>query len=144
MFDFVGRVRQIAGQVDQLAVLIHVKNVFDPYSQFFFRDVDSGFKGKYRPRSQRNVIVAGIVDIQSDVVAKPVNEVFSQRLAVKIFAVSVDVVVGNIMKRIGPVSPQTRLARAKCGSGGLLRAEDDVVNLPLPSGELAGQPAKCE
>ena len=130
--------RQIARQVDQFAILIDIENVFNPHPEFFFRDIDSGLKGKHRPRTQRNVVVIGIVNIQSDVVAEAMNEVFSQRLAVQVFAMGVDVVVSDVVERIRPVPPQTGLARLKCRRGSLLRAQHDVVNLPLPRGEFAG------
>jgi hypothetical protein len=50
-FDLVGRVRQVRGQVDQLAVLVHVESVFNPHAQFFLRDVDARFERKHRPRT---------------------------------------------------------------------------------------------
>ena len=45
-------------------------------------------------------MIGGIVNIESDVVAETVNEIFSQRLAVQIFAVGVDVVVGDFVERV--------------------------------------------
>ena len=110
MLDVVSGVRQIAGQVHQLAILIHVEDVFYSYTQLFFRDVNSRFKGKDRPGSQSCVIVAGSVHVQSDVVAKSMNEIFSQRLAMQVFAMGVDVVVSHIVERIRAVPPQIVLA----------------------------------
>ena len=42
---------------------------------------------------------------QADVMAHAVGEVLAQRLAVAIFAVSVDVVVGDLVEAVGRVLP---------------------------------------
>ena len=75
--------------------------------------------------------------VETDVVAEAMNEILAQRLAVQIFAVGVDVVVGDLIKRIRIAAFQVRLARFECGHRRLLRAQDDVVDLPLARGEMA-------
>ena len=42
--------RQIGSQFDQLAILVDVENVFDPYAKFFFRNINARFDGKNHPR----------------------------------------------------------------------------------------------
>jgi hypothetical protein len=69
-----------------------------------------------------------------------VQPVLAQRLAVQVFPVRVDVVVGRIVQRIGVLAVAVvdlRLAGHKGVDGRLLRAQHDVVNLPLPRGEVA-------
>jgi hypothetical protein len=41
------------------------------------------------------------VDVQPHVMTQSVDKIFAQRLTVQVFAVGVDVIVGNLEKRIG-------------------------------------------
>src|SRR5438477_5335175 len=52
-------------------------------------------------------------------------------------AVCIDVVIGNLIERIGAVPRDTRFARLKRRHRRLLRAQDNVVNLALPRTEMA-------
>ena len=104
--DVVRGVRQVRGQVDQLAVLVYVENIFNPHAQFFLRDVDARLESKHRSRTERNVIVIGIVDIQADVVTQAMDKIFAQRLAVQVFAMGIDLIVGHIVERIRLIPPQ--------------------------------------
>ena len=63
----------LAVKLISLPSVIHVERVFNPHSQFFFRDVDAGFNGEHRARTERNVIIVGVVDIQADVVTQAVE-----------------------------------------------------------------------
>ena len=47
--DVVRGVRQVRGQVDQLAVLVYVENIFNPHAQFFLRDVDARLESNTVP-----------------------------------------------------------------------------------------------
>src|ERR1700737_3445590 len=52
-------------------------------------------------------------------------------------AVCIDVVIGNLIERIGAVPGDTRFARLERSHRRLLRAQDNVVNLALPRTEMA-------
>ena len=75
MFHFVGGVGQCRGQFDQFAAGVHVIHVFDSHSQLFFRNINAGFDGEDHPRSEWDIVVAGVVDIQANVVAEAVDEI---------------------------------------------------------------------
>ena len=75
VFHFVGGVGQCRGQFDQLAAGVDVIHVFDSHSQLFFWNINAGFDGEDHARRKRNVVVAGVVDIQADVVAEAVDEI---------------------------------------------------------------------
>ena len=87
----------------QLAILINPVVVLDADSQLLFRNINSRLDGERHSRSERHGVIPGIVDVQSDVVAEAVNEILAQRLAALVFAVSVDVVVSDLMSRVTPV-----------------------------------------
>lgn len=74
---FVGGVGQCRGQLDQLAAGVHVIHVFDSHSELFFWNINAGLDGEDHPRSKWDVVVAGVVDIQTNVVAKAVDEILS-------------------------------------------------------------------
>src|SRR5208282_1305497 len=71
--------------------------VFDAHAEIFFGDVDARLDSDDHARLEGFAILAGIVDVETDIVAEAVNEILAQRFAVKIFAVGIDVVVGNFV-----------------------------------------------
>src|ERR1700730_1015297 len=138
-FDIVSGVRQVSGQVDQPTILIYIENIFNPHAQLLLREVDPRLDSKHHAWTEWKVVVAGVVDIQADVVTQSVNEILAQRLAVQVFAMGIDKIVGHIVERILLVSPQMGFARVECSNGSLVRPEDDIVNLSLTRGELPGR-----
>ena len=74
---------------------------------------------------------------KSDVVAEAVNKIFTQRLAVQVLAVAIDIVHGDFCDRTVGTPHQHRLARLKGRHRGLLRAQNNIVNFPLARGEMA-------
>ena len=80
------------------------------------------------------VAVGGIVYVDAEHVAEAVQPVLAERLAMQVFAVGVDVVVGGGVERVGVVPVAVvdgGLAGDECVDRGLLRAEHDVVDLAL-------------
>ena len=77
------------------------------------------------------------MDVEADGMAEAVDEILSERLAVQVFAVGVDVVVGDFVDGVGIVALHVGLAGDEGRSGGFLRAEDDVVNFALARCEVA-------
>ena len=73
-------------------------------------------------RSERSVVIAGIVDIEADEVAEAMDEVLAKSFAVQVFAVRVDVVVGDVVKRVGLITAQVGFSGLKRGDGRALRS----------------------
>src|SRR5579864_563961 len=137
MLYFVGSVREFLGQLDQLAAGVHIIHVFNSYSQLFFRNVNARLDGEDHSWRKRGVVVARIVNIQTYEVSKAVDEIFTKGFAVEIFAVGVDIFVGDVVDGVGLIAAQMRFSGLKCGDGGPLCSQDNVVNLPLASRELS-------
>jgi len=76
------------------------------------------------------------MNIESDVMSDSMRKIFAEPLPVQIFAVRVDVVIRDFVKRIGRGLTEGH-ARLHGGDCGLLRAQHDLVNFFLPRGEMA-------
>ena len=65
------------------------------------------------------------------------DKVFAERLAVQIFPMGVDVVrMRRLVEGVRCVALQVRHAGLESGNGGLLRAQNDLVDLPLARRKL--------
>ena len=71
------------------------------------------------------------MNVQPDVVAQPMDEILAQRFAVLVFAVRIDVLVSDVEQRVFLIPAAHDNARLQGGESGILRAEDNVVNLAL-------------
>ena len=143
-FDGGGLVWETLDEVDEMAVAADVEDVLDADADVFLGDVDAGFDGEDHAAVEfRGAVVHGVVDVDADGVAEAVDEVLAERLAVEVFAVGVDVVEGDFVERIGDVGgafvdvAEAVFAGDEGGGGGLLGAEDDVVDLALTGREVA-------
>src|SRR5215470_11780159 len=120
-FDFVG----IAGEAlaEQLVTGSCDENiVFDANTEIFFGNVDSGFDRHDHPGLQRAAIFARVVHIEPDVMSQAVNEIGTERFALTIFSVRVDVVVGNICQPVFFAFTKKIGARLDGRKRGILRA----------------------
>src|SRR5467141_4006053 len=85
LFDFIG----IAGEAfaEQLVAGFGDEDVvFNTRAEILFRNVDTGFHGDDHARLERGAVVAGVVDVQADVMSQAVNEIGAEGLAVEIFS----------------------------------------------------------
>src|SRR5216684_551212 len=67
--------RQRPAQFDQLPVRIHVVVVFDAHSEILFWNINSRLDGEGLPRSQRRVVISGVVYVQPNGMAQSVDEI---------------------------------------------------------------------
>src|SRR5260370_38675421 len=70
--------------------------VFDAHAKVFFRNVNAGLHRDHHAGLESAAVVAGIVDVQADVMTEAVDEILTEALAVKIFSMGIDVVVGDL------------------------------------------------
>src|SRR5216684_4962505 len=134
-FNFVG----VAGEALAQKFVAGVRDqdvVFDSNAKIFFGDVDAGLYGDDHAGPQRRTILAGVMNIQADVMTQSVNVILAQRLAVQIFSVRVDVVVGNLIGAIVALLADG-VARLEHRERGILRAEYNRINFTLARSELA-------
>src|SRR5271163_2807457 len=110
--------------------------IFDAHAEIFFGDVNAGLDRDDHSWLERFAIIAGIVDVEADVVAEAVNEILAQRFAVKIFAVGIDVVVGNLVHAFR-ASLAIVHARLDGGERGILGAENNFIDFALARREFA-------
>src|SRR5581483_6244081 len=103
--DFVGGAGEAGGQLHQPAVLIHVEHILDAHAKLLFRDVDSRLQREDHALVQFAAGLAGIVDVESDVMAQAVDEVAAEGIALAVLAVGVDVVVGDLVEEASPSRP---------------------------------------
>src|SRR5208337_1624487 len=86
------------------------------------------------------IAVCRVMNVDAEHVSEAVQPVLAERLAMQVFSVGVDVVVRYSVERVG-VLPVTIIDRGLAGDEGVdcspLRAEDNVVDLPLSRGEAA-------
>src|ERR1700722_14936617 len=110
--------------------------VLNAHAEIFFGDVNARLDGDDHAGREGFAILARVVDIQTDMVAQSVNEILAERFAVQIFAVRIDVVVGNLVDALGAF-----LAIVHAGldgrQSGILRAENDFIDFALPGCEPA-------
>jgi hypothetical protein len=98
--NFIGRAGQAMAQHDQFAVLPNSKNVLNADTQLFFRNVNPWLKGKDHAFIERQRGIVGIMNVQAHVMSQSVDEIFSQRFAMKIFAMGIDVIKRHLIQRI--------------------------------------------
>src|SRR5258708_2807299 len=82
------------------AALRNQYHVFDPHADILFGDINAGLDGNYHAGLERSVDIR-IVDLQANLVADAMNEVFPERLAVQIFSMGVHVILGDFSQAIG-------------------------------------------
>src|SRR6202011_5227253 len=142
LFDFNG----VAGQAFAQQLMAGFGDedvVFDAHSEILFGDVDAGLDGDDHAGLERGAEFARIVDVQTDVMAEAVNEIWPEGFAVKIFSMGIDVVVGNLVNALVALVTEIH-ARLERGEGRVLRTENDVVDFALARRVLAvsGQRAR--
>src|SRR6185312_9035740 len=92
--------RQAFAQHDEFSVLINVEDIFDANSDFLFRNVNAGFESKDHSFTENRSRVAGVMHIEPDVMSQTMDKVFAKRLAVKIFAVRINIIFGYFVEGI--------------------------------------------
>ena len=129
----------------EFAILPNGKYIFNADAQLFFRNVNARLQREDHAFVDRQGGIIGVMDIQSHVMSQSVDEIFSQRLAVKVFAVGVDVIKSDLIERIriGAAGGDFGLPCLKSLHRRFLRREHNVVNLTLAGGELAIDRARC-
>src|ERR1700688_4324853 len=83
---------QLLSKINQFALSVDVEGVFEADADLLLRNVEARFDGENGPDSEGFVVVVGIVHINADGVPESMQEVFSQRIAVQVFAVRIDVI----------------------------------------------------
>src|SRR5271168_2312277 len=134
-FDFIGVAREAFAQ-EFVASFGDEDVVLDAHAEIFLGDVDAGFDGDDHAGLERFAVFAGVVDIETDVVAESVNEILAERFAVKIFAVGIDVVVGNFVDALRALLAVVHAGLDGCESG-ILRAENNSIDFALARREFA-------
>src|SRR5579871_1432905 len=99
-FDVRRFVWKLCDQVDKFALLIDVEHVLDTNSDSFFGDVDSWLNREHIAFIQRLGVVHRIVHVDANRVSQTMQEVLAERLAVQVFAMRIDVVVGDFIERV--------------------------------------------
>ena len=117
--------------------------VLDAHAQIFLGNIDAGLHGDDHAGLERGAEFARIVDVQTDVMAEAVNEIWPEGFAVKIFSMGIDVVVGNLVNALVAFVTEIH-ARLERGEGRVLCTENDVVDFALARRVLAvsGQRAR--
>ena len=85
LFNLTGVFGQSAGEAFELAVGVSVEDVLDAHADFFFRYVDAGLDGEDHAGLDGLGVVPRIVHVDADGMADAVDEVFAQRLGVRVF-----------------------------------------------------------
>src|SRR6266403_3209056 len=98
-FDFSGIAGQALAQ-ELIAGLGDEHIIFDAHAEIFFEDVDAGLHGDDHAGLERSTVLAGIVDVEADVVAETVDVILAQRFSVQVFSVGIDVIVGNFVEAL--------------------------------------------
>src|SRR5690242_4494283 len=120
---------------DSRSGLGHHHGVLDANPDILFRKIDARLDRQYGARTERHSGVAGIMYVQPDIVPQAVDKILSQRLAMGILAVGVDVVVGDLLERVSfAAQAHARLDR---GDSGLLGPQHYFVKLALAGREFA-------
>ena len=86
---------------------IDLVDILDANPDLFLRNVDSRLDGEHHSRTELCLGVADVVNFQTDIVPQAVDEVLPERLPMQVFAVRVDVVVGDLVERIWCLSVST-------------------------------------
>src|SRR5215831_3609013 len=130
--------RESACQIDEFALSINVKNIFNSHPEFLLRDVNSGLDGKNHSRSNSSLVIAVVMHTQSYKMAESVNEILAERLPMQVFTMGINVIEGNVVERVGRFAAKVRLARLECVDGRLLCSQNSVIDFPLARRELPG------
>ena len=140
--DFLRRTRQDAGK-DLATVLRDEDIVFDTHTEFLFLDIDARLDGHHHARLEGLGVIKRVVDIQADGVAEAVDEILAEGFAVQVFAMGVDVVVGDLVEPLAAPAAERNTGPGG-GDGGVRGRENDPVDFLLPGRELAvnGQRAR--
>lgn len=133
-FDIVGGTRKARGE--KLVAICGDKNVvLDADTEIFLRDVNAGLVGDDHAGAKRAIVIGGIVDIEAQAVADSVDEILAERLAVKIFSVRIDVVVGDFLEAVRAAVEVDAGLDGVENSG--LSAVNDVVDFALARREFS-------
>src|ERR1700756_1180629 len=110
--------------------------VFDAHAKIFFRDIDAGLDGDNLAWNERLARVAGIVNVEADIVAEAVDVILAESLTVHVFAVGVDVVVRDFVQAF---AAGLAIAHAgfESGEDGILRSENNFVDFAPARGEFS-------
>src|SRR5437870_2240106 len=136
LFDFIRTARQALAQ--QFVARLGDKDVvLDPHAELFIRNINPRLDGDHHSRLQRPAIFTGVVDVEADIVAQPMNEILAQWLALAVFAMRVDELIGDVREPVFLAFAREMSARPDGREGGVLRAEDDLVNFALALREFA-------
>src|ERR1700730_13063246 len=134
-FDFGGIARQALAE-ELVAGLGDENVVFDAHAKILFGNVDTWFHSHDHAWLERFAIFAGIVDIEANIVAEPVNVILAQRFSVAVFSVRVDVIARDLIDAF--VALLTKIHAGLQGREcGILSAKHDVVNLELARREFS-------
>src|SRR5580692_12002948 len=98
-FDLLRRVWQLFGEIHELSLSINIEGIFDADAYFFLGNVDTRLDGEHGTNLEGLVVVVRIVYIDANGVPEGVDEVLTQRLALQVLAVRVDVIEGDLVER---------------------------------------------
>src|SRR5690348_13168544 len=76
------------------------------------------------------------MNVQSHVMSQTMNEVLAQWLAMRIFAMRIDVIHSNFVEGVRVVPCQLRFSDLEGLHGRFLRSQHNVINLTLPGRKL--------
>src|SRR5260370_24560031 len=93
--------------------------------------VDARLDGNNHSGLQRRAVLAGVVNVQADMMAEAVNEIRAERFAMEIFSVGVDVIVGEFVDAFVAFGTVIR-ARLERADRSILRTENGVVDFARP------------
>src|SRR5262249_27089420 len=79
----------------------HQHHIFDTDADLLFRYINARLNGDRHALFEAGIGNRGIVNIESDVMANPVGEVLTERLAFETLAVRIDVVIGDLVEALG-------------------------------------------
>src|ERR1041385_5094326 len=82
---------------DFAAVFRDHHNVLDADADILFRNINSRLDGQDRSCLERSGRIAGIMNVQPHIMTKAMHEILAERLAMQVMAVSVDVIVGDLV-----------------------------------------------
>jgi len=100
LFDFV-RIPRQARRKNLRTVIRHLNDVFDPDANTLLRYVEAWFDGDHHIGGQRERGVIRIVYIQPHMMADAVSEILSQRFAVFVLAMRIEVVTSHLVQTCG-------------------------------------------
>src|SRR6185437_8903681 len=141
LFYFIGGAGKARGE-ELVAVLGDQHVVLDSNTQVFLGNVNARLDGYDHSRLQWTIAVAGIVDVEAEVMAYTVGVISPERAPFFVTSMRIDVVRYDLLQAVlASVEHGARLHSGYCGT---LRTENDIVNLALARRELSagGQRAR--